>query len=161
MRDPFTIIVTLTFLTLGVLVWVVKQPHWVNGMSPLLSRVIHGRELAEQKPAPDDPKPAPRRAKRETGTAERSANPEVASRIEGSKPLDGLEIQETFPIDQQIAKGTSQSMVLGRYGKPSFWVTIPDSGELFQQFIYIDRSTGRKTHVFFTNSFVTSAQTTF
>lgn len=161
MRDPFKIVVALTVVILGGLVVVLlTRPSVVTGVAPVLSSIIHNRPLLGRTDPAEDPKPTslpPKRGK--TRLELQQPNAGLAGPLEFSGPVITVRVAQAFPIDWQIRKGTPESSVLGIYGRPSFWVTVPSSGQLFQQFIYIDASTGRKTSVSFVNSLVTGAQT--
>jgi hypothetical protein len=160
MRDPFKMIVTLALAMLSVLVWILlKQPDWVAGVSPAISTLIHARQLTSSQSAPDAARVARSRLPhRSVASDTQQGLASLSVPIELLKPAPVL-IKNSFPIDWQIPRGTPQSMVLAMYGKPAFWVTIPDRGQLVERYIYIDRSTGRRTFVLFADSIVKSALT--
>ena len=160
MRDPFKIVVALTIVILGgLVVALLKGRNVVARVVPVLSSIINNRQALGRTVPAEDPRAHSLPLRRgKTRLEVQPENPKLAGPLEFSGPVVTV-VEPAFPIDWQIPKGMPQSSVLGTYGKPSFWVTIPKSGQLFQEFIYIDVPTGRKTFVSFMNSFVTGAQT--
>lgn len=161
MRDPFKMIVTLALFGLSGLVWILlKQPNWVAGISPAIATLIHARQLTSSQSAPKGtgvvPSKPPHRRVVASEVQDGSASSSVASELLKPAPVS---IKNRFPVDLQVPKGTPQSMVLAMYGRPAFWVTNPDRGQLVERYIYVDRSTRRRTFVLFTDSIVTSALT--
>jgi hypothetical protein len=160
MRDPFKMIVTLALVMLSGLVWIIlTQSDWDAGISPAIFTLMPARQLTSSQSAPNAARlPRSRPPHWSVASDMRQGLASLSVPIELLKPAPVL-IKNSFPIDWRIPPGTPQSMVLAMYGRPAFSVTIPDRGQLVERYIYIDRSTGRRTFVLFTNSIVTSALT--
>jgi hypothetical protein len=53
-----------------------------------------------------------------------------------------------------------RNAVVAAYGSPDLRLTMAESGQLVERYVYVDRPTGRMTSVAFANARVTAAQTT-
>jgi hypothetical protein len=160
MRAVFNIVVTLTVVILGGLVWVLlKPPQWVADVAPAIASLIHGGQPPEAKLPPEKLKGTPQRVKHHAGHFEvQRGDGTLAVPLEMSGPVQ-VEIHNAFPIDRLVRQGTPKTMVLAIYGQPAFRVTMEDRGHLLERYIYVDTPTNRMTFVSFENSRVTAAQT--
>lgn len=64
-----------------------------------------------------------------------------------------------FPTAEQISAGSSQKMILAAFGRPEVKATGAETGEIRERYVYVDRTTGRKTYIAMVNAVVTAVQT--
>jgi hypothetical protein len=98
-------------------------------------------------------------------SSERSRRTAAAAPISSVMILPVLQVNvpetpKPFPTDQEIRQGTLRNAVVAAYGSPDLRLTMAESGQLVERYVYVDRPTGRMTSVAFANARVTGAQTT-
>ncbi len=161
---PALAFIALLLIAIGALVlWPESLfPEWHRSFTAFLKPSSETKK-EEAAPPPEEKKKA---AKGKTG-ARAVAQPAPVEEAEpvvfpaSSAPGAASTVTRTypFPVAEQIAPGTPQSAILGQFGRPEMKVTGADKGELRERYVYVDRTTGRRTFIAIVNSVVTSAQT--
>jgi hypothetical protein len=161
MYRMFYPIVALTVVLVGGIIWLISTPPaWWSQVSATLASVTGRSPTAKSAPpstSPEKPNPLGRKKASHPGQSDwrveiLESNPSASAPAATERP--------PFPAAQDVQPGTARSVILKTFVPPGATVTGADVGQLRERFIYIDKTTGRKTVIFLTNGFVSSIEST-
>jgi hypothetical protein len=135
---------------------VFRQAQWLPSAAQVFSKVTGRPASSDQVSGASPEKPAEKSKPSHRGkgvTSSAGLRPAAPSFPAGSAAV------YRFPMAQEVVAGAAKSAVLANFGQPAAIVSGAEHGQLRERFVYLDKTAGLRTSVFFVDGKVSGAAT--